>query len=278
MKALIRKHTHKAVWTGLAKTKYWVLDSVNSVFRLEKEMIPPRLMRFVGSGDFRAVGDEFRGYFLQFCGLQADHSVLDVGCGIGRMAVPLTEYLSPRGSYEGTDVVPSGIEWCSGHITPKFPNFHFKLADVFSKFYNPTGRFHARDYRFPYNDNSFDIAFLTSVFTHMLPADVVNYLGELSRVLKPGGKCLITWLMLNGESEPLVNRGKSTLDVIHPMGECRIMNPAIPEEAIAYPEARIFEFYRDAGFVVERPIHYGSWCGRATFLSVQDICIAQKPA
>ncbi|SRR6266550_2756843 len=277
MKALIRKNCPKHIWIGLAKTKYWVLDSVNSAFGLQKEMIPPRLLQFVGSGDYRAVGDEFLGYFRRFCGLQADQSVLDVGCGIGRMAVPLTEYLSPRGSYEGIDVVSEGIEWCSAHITPKYPNFRFQLADVFTKFYNQAGRSHARDYRFPFADDSFDFAFLTSVFTHMLPADVTNYMKELSRVLKPGGKCLITWLMLNRESEDLVKRGKSTLEVIHPMGECRVMNTAIPEEAVSYPEAKILEFYRDTGFVVEHPIHYGSWCGRAAFLSVQDICIAQKP-
>ena len=278
MKALIRKHTPKSIWTGLAKSKYWLLDSLDSALGLQKEMVPPRLMRFVGSGDYRAVGDEFLGYFRQFCSLQPYHRVLDVGCGIGRMAVPLTEYLSPRGCYEGTDVVPEGIEWCSAHITSKYPNFRFQLADVFTKFYNPTGRFQACEYRFPFADNSFDFAFLTSVFTHMLPGDVANYMKELSRVLKPGGKCLITWLMLNSESEDLVKRGKSTLDVIHPLGGCRIMNPAIPEEAVAYPEAKILEFYRDAGFVVERPIRYGSWCGRATFLSVQDICIAEKLA
>jgi SAM-dependent methyltransferase len=277
MKALIREHCPKYIWIGLAKTKYWVLDSVSSAFGLQKEMIPPRLLQFVGSGDYCAVGDEFLGYFRRFCGLQANHSVLDVGCGIGRMAVPLTRYLSPRGSYEGIDIVPEGIEWCSGHITSKYPIFRFQLADVFSKFYNPTGRFQACDYRFPFANNSFDFAFLTSVFTHMLPGDVTNYMRELSRVLKPGGKCLITWLMLNDESEDLVKRGKSTLDVIHPMGECRIMNRAIPEDAVAYPEGKILEFYRGAGFVVEAPIHYGSWCGRATFLSVQDICIAQKP-
>jgi len=277
MKGLIRKHTPRAIWTGLAKTKYWVLDSVDSAFGRQEDMIPPRLMRFVGSGDYRTVGNEFLGYFQRLCGLQADHSVLDVGCGIGRMAVPLTEYLSAHGSYEGIDIVPEGIEWCSARITPKFRNFRFQLADVFSKFYNPTGRYHAWEYRFPFADNSFDFVFLTSVFTHMLPSDVMNYMRESNRALKPGGRSLISWLMLNSESEDLVKRNKSALEVIHPMGECRVMNPAIPEEAVAYPEAKILEFYGEAGFEVEPPIRYGSWCGRSNFLSLQDICIARKP-
>ena len=43
-----------------------------------------------------------------------------------------------------------------------------------------------------------DVAFLTSVFTHMLPEDVEHYLDELARVLKPGGRTLITWFLLLG--------------------------------------------------------------------------------
>ena len=50
---------------------------------------------------------------------------------------------------------------------------------------------------FPCADNSFDLVFLTSVFTHMFAGDVENYLSEISRVLKPGGKCLITWFLLD---------------------------------------------------------------------------------
>lgn len=279
MKALIRKHAPKAVWLGLAKSKAWVLDSVDLALGLRKEMIPPRrLQGFIGSGDFRDIGDEFLFYFRQLCGLQPEHRVLDLGCGIGRMAVPLTEYLSQRGSYEGMDIVPHGIEWCTAHITPKFPNFRFQVTDVYSKYYNPTGQYQASEYRFPFADGSFDFAFLTSVFTHMLPDEVRNYMGELRRVLKPGGKCLITWLMLNAESEALLKEGKSSLDVVHPLGDCRVMNPKIPGEAIAYPKAKILELYTSAGLSVEPPIRYGSWCGRARFLSTQDICIAQRPA
>lgn len=274
---MIRKHTPKVVWTGLAKSKAWVLDSVDFAFGLQRDMIPPRRLRFIGSGDYRATGDEFLGYFQRLCGLQPDHRVLDLGCGIGRMAVPLTEYLSRRGSYEGMDIVPHGIEWCTAHVTPRFPNFRFQVADVYSKFYNPRGRYKASNYRFPFDDNCFDFAFLTSVFTHMLPEEVANYMGELSRVLKRGGKCLITWLMLNAESESLVKQGKSSLDVIHPLGGCRVMNPKIPGEAIAYPEGRVLELYAGAGLLVEPPIRFGSWCGRATFLSTQDICVARKP-
>ena len=37
--------------------------------------------------------------------LSPDHRVLDIGCGTGRMAIPLTSFLSKKGSYEGFDIV-----------------------------------------------------------------------------------------------------------------------------------------------------------------------------
>jgi hypothetical protein len=103
----------------------------------------------------------------------------------------------------------------------------------------------------------------------MLPDEVANYLDELKRVLKPGRWSLIAWLMLNAESLALIQQGKSSLDVVHPLGDCRIMNPDVPEEAIAYPETKILELYHEAGLAIELPIRYGDWCGRASHLSFQ---------
>jgi len=279
VKAFIRQHTPRAVWIGLSKAKYSVLDSVDYALGRHAEMLPPRSLRlfFSGDGDYNAIGEEFLAYFKQFCDLQSDDRVLDVGCGAGRMATQLTEYLSPRGSYDGIDVAPKGIKWCSTHITPKYPNFRFQVADVFSEGYNRKGRFRASEYRFPFGDNSFDFVFLTSVFTHMLPNDVEQYLRELQRVLKPGGRCLITWFMLNAESEASMKQGKSSIDVSHPMGECRVRNLEVPEEAVAHPEVKVLEYYRNAGLMVDPSIRYGSWCGRTSFLSFQDICIGRKP-
>ena len=57
-------------------------------------MIPPKSMIFVGLGDFEKIGLEYKNHFIELAHLQPNHRVLDVGCGIGRMAIPLTNYLS----------------------------------------------------------------------------------------------------------------------------------------------------------------------------------------
>ena len=53
------------------------------------------------------------------------------------MAIPLTNFLDPQGSYEGFDIVPLGIHWCRDNITQCYPNFQFRLLDVRNSSYNP---------------------------------------------------------------------------------------------------------------------------------------------
>src|SRR5215469_3416700 len=153
------------------------VDLLDKALGRRDPLIPPRWMVFVGGCNFN--DQEFLRYFAELGGLKPGDRVLDVGCGIGRMAVPLTKFLDERGSYEGFDIVPDGITWCQSQITPRFPRFRFTLADIYNGLYNPGGGYRAGDYVFPYPDASFDFVFLFSVFTHMLPADMENYLRQI---------------------------------------------------------------------------------------------------
>ena len=244
--------------------------------RSRNSMIPPKSLSFVGKGDFESTGKEFMKHFVELAGLQPGDRVLDVGCGIGRMAVPLTGYLSPQGGYWGFDIVRRGIDWCQERITPKFGNFRFQHSDVYNKHYNPDGKVQARDYRFPFENDFFDFVFLTSVFTHMVPEDMENYMREIVRVLKPDGKCLVTFLLLNEESADLIRAGKSKYDFAHDMGGYFTTRPTDPEAAIAYEEASVLRRLDLSGLDVVQPVRYGSWCGRARHLSYQDIVVAVK--
>src|SRR5690242_14668495 len=87
--------------------------------------IPPQELMFCGDGDYRAIGAEFLGHFVRLADLQPHERMLDIGCGIGRMAVPLTQYLCEDGRYIGVDIVPDGINWCRRAISPAYPNFEF---------------------------------------------------------------------------------------------------------------------------------------------------------
>jgi SAM-dependent methyltransferase len=283
MSALLRRRIARLIPASLRpalkKIYYLPIDAIDRVKVMRRgtsSMIPPRSMVFVGVGDFEAIGREFRRYFVEVAGLKPADRVLDVGCGIGRMAVPLTDYLT-AGEYHGFDIVKKGIDWCQSRITPRFPNFHFQHSDVYNRHYNSGGTIQARAYRFPFGDASFDFVFLTSVFTHMLAPDLERYLAEIARVLKPGGRCLATFFLLNEESRRLIAQDRSALDFKHRRDDgCLTISERDPEEAIAYDEVLILNLFEKHNLEVLQPIHYGSWSGRPRFLSYQDIVLATK--
>jgi ubiquinone/menaquinone biosynthesis C-methylase UbiE len=269
----------------LIKIKQWILEKIPAHFKAHRRVIkdppgvllpPPEIRAYVGSADnFFEIGNEFLGFFKSKCDLKPDESVLDVGCGIGRMAIPLTFYMNNGGRYEGFDVVKRGIMWCQNNISPRYPNFRFHHSDIRNKQYNPAGKLSAGEYRFPFEDSSFDLVFLTSVFTHMVPMDMEHYFMEIARVLKKSGRCLITFFLLNPESLDLVKSGNGTQPFKHGFGPYQVVKKNNPEAAIAYEEAYINECYKKNGMNI-KTIYYGSWCGRGDYLSYQDIIIAQK--
>jgi len=240
------------------------------------EVLPPKsLQRFVG-GAYEQVGAEFFGYLVTLCELQPGDAILDVGCGSGRMALPLTGYLNTEGRYAGFDISAKAIAWCRENITRQHPNFDFEVADIYNSLYNPKGQYQSLDFRFPYPDASFDVVFLTSVFTHMFPPDVEHYLDEIARVLKPGGRSLCTFFLLTDESLALIAAGKGTHNFQHQRDGYRTIHEKRPEEGIAFPEAFIRELYAKSGLNVREPVRYGSWCGRTEHMSFQDVVIADK--
>jgi SAM-dependent methyltransferase len=249
--------------------------------RAAPQLLPPEdLMKIVGSPsaqNYLSSGRHFLGIFRRNGGLKPEHRVLDVGCGCGRMALPLTSYLG-AGSYEGFDVVPELIAWCAENITPRHPNFRFVQVDVANAFYYGRGAQSAGAFRFPYEDATFDFTFLTSVYTHMLMDDFTRYTAEVVRTLKPGGTALMTFFLLNPESLRLKETPRSLFGFRHRHssdGIC-IEDPKRPEAAVAYPEETARSVLRAGGLEVQQ-ILLGSWCGREGTVSGQDIVVARRP-
>jgi SAM-dependent methyltransferase len=253
-----------------------IVDALEVKLGLRDPLVAPKRLRFIGDGDYVQIGREFLGYFVDLCGLKPDERVLDIGCGIGRMAAPLAGYLSKQGSYHGVDIVAEGIEWCRKNITPRHPNFTFDRSDVYNKYYNPEGRFQPEEYRFPFADGSFDFVFLTSVFTHMLDAGMRNYLNEIGRILAPGGRCLITYFVMNDESMQLMRKPASAFNFATEHEGSRIARPDLPEYAVGHDESKLRTCYANAHLTIIDPIRWGKWPGRSDGMSFQDIIIARR--
>jgi SAM-dependent methyltransferase len=101
-------------------------------------MVPPYGQRFTGySGtDFVESGQGLVDVLANKADLTAGSNVLDIGSGIGRLAIPLTRLITSPGSYDGLDIVKRGVRWCTINITPIHPHFRFTHADVFNEAYS----------------------------------------------------------------------------------------------------------------------------------------------
>ena len=247
-------------WRFLARRVYYLpVDFYEEMTGKKDPLTPPRGLVFTGSGDFRQQGQKLLRYFIE-AGLQPGHRVLDIGSGIGRIAIPLTDYISAAGNYEGFDVVPMGVKWCKENISSRFSHFNFQHIALSNDLYQMEGGT-AANFHFPYRDNSFDFVILTSVFTHMLPDEVENYLNEIQRVLSPGGICFATFFLINEHAE-LQLRQQKAFQFPYDYGHYRLMDNKVKSANVAFGETYLRQRLALMKSLAIQHINYGYWCGR----------------
>ncbi len=133
-------------------------------------------MRSAPGGDFVGIGAMERDLIIQH-GLKKDGYLIDVGCSSGRLAYPLSEYLS--GKYLGVDIVPELVDYARQLV--KRADWRFEVTSGIT---------------IPEEDKRADMVCFFSVFTHLLHEHSYLYLQEAARVLKPGGKIVFSFLEL----------------------------------------------------------------------------------
>jgi len=265
----------RSVRWGLRSLYFMPFDLMDTIAGRRDRMMPPRSQNFTGAVDnFRSSAERQVSRLVRVAGLTPHSQVLDIGCGMGRLATALIDYLAEDGRYDGFDIVPSGIKWAQEHVAAGHPNIHFVLSDIYNKEYNPGGKLKAVDYRFPYEDQTFDLAVLTSVFTHLLPEDFEHYVAEIARVLRPGGRCYATYVLVDDETKKLMADGRAEM-VLKPMlpSPHWATGEKVQELAVGYEEPyvrQMVERYKlDGGY----RIYYGDWSGRelGTGLGLPDL-------
>ncbi|MGZ7079218.1 MAG: class I SAM-dependent methyltransferase [Thermoanaerobaculia bacterium] len=252
-----------------------MLDLFDGVTGRRPEMTPPRrAIEEIGGFDFQKIGAQLAAIAIDSGALHRESHAIDAGCGYGRLAVPLTRFLT-AGSYLGFDISRPAIRWCSREISSKFPRFAFVHLDVRNGHYNPRGRFAAEHVIWPAGDSSAGLVFAGSLFTHLTLPSVEHYLREAARVLSPGGRCIASFFLLNEESRAKVNAGRGQPKFQFLSNDVAVQDPNDPEAAIAFDERTIRDRFVAAGFrIIE--IKYGSWCERFDAATYQDFVIAEK--
>lgn len=213
----------------------------------------------IGFGPYGEIGQNYLRDLRDISGLRPEDRVLEVGCGIGRIAHALCGYIDPAvgGHYEGFDIRAKSVAWCADHITPVCPHFHFKHLPVYNGFYAPEGIAQASSIRFPYPDDVFSFVFTVSVFTHMLLPDMAHYLGEIDRVLAPGGRAVSTFLVWNEATALSRPHHYGSFDVVHE--GYRTKNGSDREEdLVVHDEAHMLEMWEKQRFGCVRR-EYGWW-------------------
>lgn len=123
------------------------------------------------------VYDAMPQWFIDAVNPNLDDNALEIGCGYGSWMVPMSRLVK---SVDGVDIhqslVDKSYEKFKEHSVP---NAHTMLGDGLSV---------------PYRNSTYDIVYSMAVFYHIPRILTCNYLQETTRVLRPGGRCLHTFL------------------------------------------------------------------------------------
>ena len=146
--------------------------------------LPPAELIVLVSGPSRVwFSERGREDAAMFRGVAARHGadvalgldVLDFGCGAGRIARWLApEVIAAGGSFTGSDLNPKLAGWCAANLP---------------------GTYRANGLQPPLANaaDSLDLIYAHSVLTHLTEPTAQAWLGEVARVLRPGGLALLTF-------------------------------------------------------------------------------------
>ena len=211
-------------------------------------MLPAPHLRFCGS-DFRdneyflRSACEEASRLVERLGMRKESRLLDVGCGVGRVAIGILTSSQEVPLYHGVDVSERSICWCRRYIQSYHSNFRFLHVDVLNARYHPDGRPIDRDFALPMDVGSFDIVYLFSVFSHMPTADLKAYLQEFARLLVAGGRVFFTAFVEQGVPPMSVNPSDYGMTWRGPL------------HCVRYERQFLFGLVRQAGFQVDEFEH-----------------------
>jgi len=197
-------------------------------------LVPPRTVELAGHADFAEAGEGLRRVLEQEAGLDGGTTVLELGCGHGRLARALTGTLD-GGAYTGVDADRAAIGWCRRAYAGR-SGFSFVVE--------------ASD-RVPAEDASHDLVVVTLV--DALPEEAERRLREARRIARRG--VAATAFVLDDEAWAAIAGGEAGLPFADTGDDVVLLDEAVPEEAVGFSEAWLGER------MAVRAVRHGRWRG-----------------
>lgn len=252
--------TSKLTFNPLFRVVADLFDVIPRAMFPEFRALPPNHLRIrVGVGN-RLINNQSQ--FL----LQARHfwlfvfsegivdmnaDILDIGVGCGRWAQWLRDYNFRgrrfTGRYVGIDIDEEAIDWCRDNYDHRFL---FLVSNDASASYNRSAAENDA-YHIPLVEDSFDLVFSTSLFSHLLEAELENYVRESFRLLRRGG--IMMHSHFNVDHPPSTYGSRHTFR--HSIGNALIESRSQPEAAVAYRTDFLCDLCRRVGFASTEIVH-----------------------
>lgn len=279
--------------TTFDEAQYFDLEKYLGKIKTNKYLpLPQRDLQLVAGGqdNFIEIGVDIVRSLIKDAGLHPHQRVLEIGCGVGRVAIPLTQWIEPPGEYWGLDVVSKAIDWCKENISTHYENFRFHHIDVFNEYYNPSGRLKLKNLDFSFLGPEFQVVFLSSVFTHLVEKDALFYLDLAKSLLSQGGILWCTWFVVDQETRRSIESGKTSLkfdlqqgpDFYLSEGPSSSLKRMLPFQkkkstaAVAYEMAFVADQLERREFDV-LTCSRGTWCERRSeYGGYQDLIVARR--
>lgn len=265
-----------------------VVDALERLTHSNADVPPYSMRRLIGSppldfsaNEFREEGRRFKRHLEEAGALRSGMTVGEIGCGCGRMAVPILD--SYDVTYYGFDIVPSLITWLTEHVSRVHREAKFHFLDIWNSRYNPSGSLSPDEAIFPFPEAGCDLLYASSVFTHILTKTTERYFSEVRRTLKPGGRAVITAFLLDIDHPEKADSGKAaagvdariggTPEFIHRDSGCAYYVYAdVPELMVGYNLSDLQKLASEAGLQIK--LHSaGSWKNGGASKSWQDIAV-----
>lgn len=210
------------------------------------------------------------------------NNIVDLGCGTGILAIAADPLVSRSGRYVGLDVNTKDIAFCSQHYP--LPPFEFLHLSAHNAAYSTE---QSGQKIWPIDDESADLVTALSVWTHLNESDAIFNLHETVRVLRPGGKAIITAFILDGKTPDPLNDDEtgsyhSTAKKLWQF-ERQAYDSAdwfttdwadVPEKAIAFNESGLKRMLGETGLTISAR-YDGCWKENPGIF-FQDILVLEK--